>query len=254
MPCPLDRVDPVRLAEKAEEVRTSSDVVLPRLRLFNSTPCEDHADLEDPNPLCRKCGIKLRKHQRVGILWFWLKQKCLLADPVGTGKTAQVAGLFAILAQEGPELGHDAQGRFHGRAIVTCEPSAMRQWQRELRRMVPSLVTELAEGSRQQRADRYAAPWDVLIIGHHMLLRDKDLLIRLGITTLIVDDVDPLRHSSTKTAGAIKKVGIENMRCRRIILLNATPLQKKLMELYDTLSQLGLTGRGNILGDSRWSA
>ena len=118
--------------------------------------------------------------------------------------------------------------------------------------MVPSLVTELAEGNQQQRADRYAAPWDVLIIGHHMLLRDKDLLLRLGITTLVVDDVDPLRHSSTKTAGAIKKVGIENLRCRRIYLLNATPLQKKLKELYDTLSQLGLTGRGKILGEEKW--
>lgn len=214
------------------------------LRLFNSSPCEEHAHLEDPDPLCRRCGIKLRRHQRVGIMWLWLKRCALIADPVGSGKSAQVGGLFAVLAQTG-ELGGIPQ---RGRAIVICEPSAMRQWQRELRRMVPSLVCELAEGTRVQRSDRYASPWDVLIIGHQMVLRDVDLLLRLGVSTLIVDDVDPLRHSETKTAGAIKRLGCDNSSCDRIVLLNATPLQKRLLELYDTLSQIGATGRDGILG------
>lgn len=244
MPSPLDRVDPVKLAETAERIRVAHSAPLPELRLFNSTPCDDHAELQDPDPLCRKCGIKLRRHQRTAIMWLWLKKKGLIADPVGTGKTHIITGLFSVLAQVGPELGR----RSRGKAVVVCEPSAMRQWQREIRRAVPSLVTELAEGSRQQRADRYVRGWDVLIMGHHMLLRDAELIRRLGITILVVDDVDPLRHSETKTAGAIKKLGDENPTCERIILLNATPLQKKLMELYDTLSQLGMTGRNEILG------
>lgn len=217
---------------------------MPELRLFNSTPCDEHSSNTDPDPWCRECGVKLRRHQQVAIMWLWLKRKGLIADPVGTGKTHIITGLFSLIAQVGPELG----GTSRGKAIVVCEPSAMRQWQREIRRAVPSLITELGEGSRRERSDKYSSPWDVLIIGHHMLLRDVDLLLRLGITTLVIDDVDPLRHSETKTAGAIKKLGIENRTCQRVVLLNATPLQKRLLELYDTLSQLGATGRNEVLG------
>lgn len=210
------------------------------MRHFNSSPCEEHAgDGPDPNPYCRQCGIKLRRHQRVAIMWLWLVRKGLIADPVGSGKTHVVTGLFSILSETG-ELGRDRTSlTYNGRALVVCEPSAMRQWQRELRRAVPGLITEVSEGPQRQREDKYAQPWDVLIIGHHMTLRDYEVLCRLGITTLVVDDVDPLRHSETKTAGAIKKLGNDNPDCSRIVLLNATPLQKKLLELYDTLSQIG---------------
>lgn len=168
-------------------------------------------------------------------MWLWLVRKGLIADPVGSGKTHVVTGLLSILFETG-ELSRPRGG---GRALVVCEPSAMRQWQREIRRAVPDLVTELAEGTQRQRADKYVEPWDVLIVGHHMAMRDQYQLSELGITTLVVDDVDPLRHSATKTAGALKKLGIENTQCSRIVLLNATPLQKKLLELYDTLTQIG---------------
>lgn len=152
-----------------------------------------------------------------------------------THNTHVVTGLMALLSETG-ELGRPRGG---GRALVVCEPSAMRQWQREIRRAVPGLITELSEGTQTQRADKYAEPWDVLIIGHQMTLRDQFQLQHLGITTLILDDVDPLRHSETRTAGALKKLGIENNVCSRIVVLNATPLQKKLLELYDTLTQIG---------------
>lgn len=237
VPSLLDRVDPTALALAAENVRTAYNITdMPPMRHFNASPCEDHvSDGPDPNPFCQRCGISLRRHQRVAIMWLWLVRRGLIADPTGSGKTGCVAGLFSILSETG-ELGRPRGG---GRALVVCEPSAMRQWQRELRRMTPILISELAEGSQRQRADKYAEPWDVLIIGHHMLLRDAFPLSNLGITTLIVDDVDPLRHSETKTAHAIKQMGIQNNTCQRIVLLNATPLQKKLVELYDTLSQIG---------------
>lgn len=233
----LDRVDPIRLAEVAEQVRTSYNITnMPPMRHFNSDPCEEHAgDGPDPNPYCTRCGIKLRRHQRVAIMWLWLAKYGLIADPVGTGKTHVVTGLFSILSETG-ELSRPRGG---GRALVVCEPTAIRQWQREMRRAVPGLITERAEGSRRQREDKYSQPWDVLIIGHQMLLQDGFQLSNLGIHTIIVDDVDPIRHSETQTAGAIKRIGLDNDDCKRVVLLNATPLHKKLMELYDTLSQIG---------------
>lgn len=237
----IDRVDSVRLAEAAERIRTSHDVAnMPEMTWFNSAPCPEHAgDGPTPNPYCRHCGINLRRHQRVAIMWLWLVKRGLIADPVGSGKTHVVTGLFAVLAQTG-ELGKPSGAlRPGGRALVVCEPTATRQWQREIRRAVPGLITELAEGSRNQRADRYALPWDVLITGHQMCLQDHEQLRALGVTTLIVDDVDPLRHSETKTAYAVKRLGYDNPNNSRIVLLNATPLQKRLLELYDTLTHIG---------------
>ncbi|MFA7264840.1 MAG: DEAD/DEAH box helicase [Candidatus Nanopelagicales bacterium] len=237
MPSVLDRVNPAALAEAAEIVRNSYDIPgMPEMSLFNSSPCSEHApENPDPNPYCRACGIKLRRHQRVAVMWLWLVKRGLIADPVGSGKTHVITGLFALLFETG-ELSRPRGG---GRALVVCEPTAMRQWQREIRRAVPGLITELAEGSQRKRADRYAEPWDVLIIGHQMARQDYYQLQELGISTLVMDDVDPLRHSETKTAHALKKLGIENNSCDRIILLNATPLHKKLLELYDSLSQIG---------------
>lgn len=233
----LDRVDPIRLAEVAEQVRTSYNITsMPPMRHFNASPCDEHAgDGPDPNPYCIRCGIKLRRHQRVAIMWLWLSKYGLIADPVGSGKTHVVTGLFSILSETG-ELSRPRGG---GRALVVCEPTAILQWQREMRRAVPGLITERAEGSRRQREDKYAQPWDVLIIGHQMLLQDGFQLSNLGIHTIVLDDVDPIRHSDTQTAGAIKRIGLDNDDCKRIIMLNATPLHKRLMELYDTLSQIG---------------
>jgi SNF2 family DNA or RNA helicase len=168
-------------------------------------------------------------------MWLYLVRHGLIADPVGSGKTHVVTGLFSILSETG-ELGRSRGG---GRGLVICEPTAIRQWQREMRRAVPGLITEIAEGTLRKRQDKYAEPWDVLIIGHQMSLRDKVALGNLGFTTVVVDDVDPLRHSQTKTANAIMQLGYQNNECERIVLLNATPLQKKLMELYDTLTHIG---------------
>lgn len=212
---------------------------MPEMSHFNASPCQEHADEIEPNPYCRHCGINLRRHQRVAIMWLWLVGKGLIADPTGSGKTHVVTGLFSILLETG-ELGVPPGARSQaGRALVVCEPTATRQWQREIYRAVPGLITELAEGSQRQRSDRYALPWDVLITGHQMFLRDHHQLREMGVTTLIVDDVDALRHSTTKTAHAIKRMGWENSACDRIVLLNATPLQKKLPELYDTLTHIG---------------
>lgn len=222
-----------RWAAAAERVRTTHDIALPPLSYFNSEPCRDHH--EDPGyPVvgCRSCGFVLRRHQRVAALWLFLVRKGLLADQVGLGKTNSAAAALALAAEAG-ELDPSRGG---GRALVVCRPAALDQWRQELSRALPRLVTEIADGSRRARSERYAEPWQILLIGYHMLQRDVEVLERLNIRHLIVDDVDPIRHSETRTAWAVKRIALQ---CSRVMVLSGTPLQKRLEELYDLFTLFG---------------
>lgn len=224
--------DETRLAA-ADRVRTLTDFTLPDLEWFNTEPCERHASLDEgmrqlPSP-CRRCGVKFRAHQRVGIAWLYLRGKGLIADQVGLGKTAQAAGLIALIKQNG-ELD---DGR---RAIVVCRPAAIDQWKKELIRFLPGFDVADAAGTRGQRVKSYCSGWDILVTGYQMLLRDQEDLHHFELGALVIDDVDPLRHRSNQSAAAIKRLA---RRSPRVIELNATPLQKKLRELHSMLEPVG---------------
>ncbi len=215
----------------AERVRTAHDFTLPELHWFNAAPCPRHPSIEagaTANPPCRRCGIRLRRHQRIGVAWLYLRGRGLIADQVGLGKTAIAAGLLAALKQSG-EL--DTR-----RAVVIVRPSVLDQWVGELHRFLPKLVIAAATGTRRARVATYCAGWDVLVTGYQMFVRDAESYTHLDVGTVVVDDVDALRNPSTATAYAIKRVA---RRAERAVVLTATPLQKKLLELHSVLEPVG---------------
>lgn len=216
----------------ADRLRTQRDFILPELPWFNSRPCPAHTSLEHGQqqiPPCRRCGIRLRKHQRVGAAWLYLRGRGMIADQVGTGKTAQAAGLLAILKQVG-ELDD-------GRAVIIVRPTVLDQWLTELRRFLPRLDTVAAAGTRAQRIDIYCHRWDVLVVGFQMFVRDQEMITNnFPVTLLIADDIDALRNPANSTAYAIKRLARSS---RRSVVLTATPLQKKLHELHSVLEVVG---------------
>lgn len=221
--------------QAADQIRLMRDFNLPRLDYFNDTPCDVHPSLEDGQqtyPPCRACGIRFRKHQKVGIAWLFMRGSGLIADQVGTGKSAQAAGLIACCKQTGELDG--------ARAVVICRPAALDQWVDELRRFLPALHIVPAAGPMSLRAAQYGKPFDVLVIGHQMFLRDQDHLDTLagqtGLGVLVIDDVDELRSHTTQTAHAIKRVA---RRSPRVVVLTGTPLQKRLHELHSVCELIG---------------
>ncbi len=216
----------------ALKLRTLRDFTLPELQWFNSAPCGRHDTIDDGAaqiPPCRQCGVRLRKHQRVGVAWLWMRGRGLIADQVGTGKSAQAAGLLAALKQEG-ELS------WANRAVVVCRPAAMLQWQQELRRFLPSVDTVAVTGTLAQRIQRYVAPWEVLVTNNLILIRDLERLDPFPISLLVVDDIDPLRNHQTATSYSIKKLA---QRAERVAVLTATPLQKRLPEIHSVCEPIG---------------
>lgn len=217
----------------ADKIRTMPDFSLPELEWFNSSPCEKHATLDEglrqqPSP-CRRCGIRFRRHQRVGIAWLYMRGHGLIADQVGLGKTGQAAGLIALIKQNG-ELSDGS------RAVVVCRPAAIPQWCDELRRFLPRLVTIDNTGPRAKRVDKYVSAWDILVTGYQMLVRDHEHLDHFKLGAFVVDDVDPLRHKKNQSAAAIKRIARSSA---RVVILNGTPLQKKLREMHSMLEPIG---------------
>jgi SNF2 family DNA or RNA helicase len=210
----------------ADRIRTLKDFALPPLDFFNTAPCKAHTDLEVG---CRHCGIRFRKHQRVGIAWLYMRGKGLIADQVGSGKTPIAAGLLALCKQAGELEGGQ-------RAVVVVRPSALGQWADELHRFLPDIPTVTATGSRRQRIDKYLSPWDILVTGYQMLVNDLDLLTNFPAGLLLVDDVDALRNPANRTAYAIKRLARP---APRVAVFTATPLQKKLHELHSILEPIG---------------
>lgn len=217
----------------ADKIQTLRDFDLPDLTWFNHQPCDKHETLDAglrqlPSP-CRRCGIKFRRHQRVGIAWLYMRGHGLIADQVGLGKTGQAAGLLALIKQNG-EL---TDGR---RAVVVCRPAAIAQWVAELHRFLPRLRIIDNTGLRAKRIEKYVGRWDILVTGYQMLLRDHEHLDHFRLGAFIIDDVDSLRHRKNQSAAAIKRIARSSS---RVIILNGTPLQKKLLEMHSMLEPVG---------------
>ena len=228
-------LDPEVRAEKAELVRPASDARLPELAWFNSSPCARHAP--EFGLMCDECGIEPRPHQRVGILWLWLGGRGILADPVGSGKTCQAAGVLALCKQTG-ELGE------HNRAVIVCQAAAVLQWQRQLRRLLPDVAVSAVTGSmaRPRRVDSYLAPWEVMVISERTFAStrsrdgDVELLMQFPVGIIFADDIDALRAHKNQAARAVKALAA---RASRRYDINAEPLQKRVMELHSHLEMLG---------------
>lgn len=233
----------------AARVRVAPDFQLPKLDMWNYDPCREHKNgwveqfwdekrqedrhrtvYDRPKPGCRKCGIHFRQHQRVGIMWMYLKKRGLLADIMGSGKTSHAGGLIALLHQTG-------EIRDVGRVIVIPRAAALDQWESELLRMMPSLNLAVASAPRNKRMEIYSQPWDVLLISPQTFNNDHDILINnFDLSLVITDDIDALRNRETDTATNIKKAA---RRADRFFVMTGTPLQKRLGELWSTLEEVG---------------
>lgn len=222
----------------AERVRGLEDIQpFPALDWFNSQPCPAHGSL---NILCRRCGIRLRRHQRIGAAWMYLGLPGLLSDTMGSGKTAQVLAMLAMCKQNG-ELG------LHNRAVIVCKAAAVWDpWGGELRRLLPGIPAYVADGDKDQRLRGYMGSWEIAVVSDRtfagargrQVSREGDvaLLENFPVGILVYDDIDPLRNHTTQASAAINRLAAQ---CTRVHGAHGTPTQKRLRELWCMLQPVG---------------
>lgn len=211
-------------SEKAERVKSAPDVSIGELKYWNYTPCAVH---DEPQVDCqyKACGGDLFSYQRVGVSWLYIRKKGLLADLPGVGKTNQVLGLAALLKE---------RGELNDRMLCVVQTPSVLQWLSEANRWVPKLRSDAVYSgmNRQKRIERYIQNWDMMIIGSHMMLQDRDMLENLEVGTLVIDDVDALLNHETKTHSALVQLA---QNCDRVIVMNATAIQTKLEQVHAAL-------------------
>jgi SNF2 family DNA or RNA helicase len=225
----------------------------PALSCWNDRVCLAHRNASGPCllcgeqriphlcPLCDQCGVRLRSYQRTAAAWLFYAGRGLLADTVGLGKTAAVAAMLALCRESG-ELSTA------NRAVLLCKPAAIGQWARELARMIPSLRVITAPGSmtRAQRIAAYCGYWEVAVLSDRTLSpsggdkrrREGDIryLQQFTLGTVIYDDIDAMRKRTNRGAKAVRDLAAA---APRVIGVHGTPVQKKLIELYNFLEPLG---------------
>lgn len=230
----VNKLTEIKRQKVASRLRQLSDIDLPDLKYFNSSPCAQHENLD---PTCQQCGVIFRKHQRVGVAWLYTAQKGLLADSVGTGKTIQAAGTIAAI-KESQELSDGAK------ILVVCRPSAVPQWEMQLNRLLKNTKVIVGEGPKKKRVEKYLdSDWEVSVLNPIILQNDlQSLDMAFDFEAVFVDDIDALRNGDTATSYAINRISRNSP---HIYILTGTPLQKRLNDLYNVLQPLNVR---NILG------
>ena len=144
------------------------------------------------------------------------------ASVTGAGKTLVALGLIALLKE---------RGELTSRALIVCQTPAVMQWVEEANRWLKGVRVESVYGGmdRAERVQRYMGNFDVLIVGFHMALRDKKILVGLEPGLVISDDVDPLLNHQNKTHDLIT---VLSQRAERSVVFNATAVQTNLLQLH----------------------
>ncbi len=161
----------------------------------------------------------LRPYQVDGHAWLarlaaWGAGACL-ADDMGLGKTVQAIALLIERSKAGP-------------ALVLAPTSVTLNWVDELKKFAPTL-RPIVYGEADDRAACIAslAKRDVLIVSYGLLVRDAESLAAKTFGTLVIDEAQALKNSTTRRAKAARTLDADFR-----VALSGTPLENHLGELW----------------------
>ncbi|MDN8590742.1 DEAD/DEAH box helicase [Paenibacillus sp. 11B] len=221
-------------------------------------------DLRDPErmdfALPDALAPVLRDYQASGYQWLrtlaFYRFGGILADDMGLGKTLQSIAYIAAELKEKPQQHHsnldDANhivdgGNFgsnipdevkaglldqhtaHPPVLVVAPASLTYNWANEFARFAPHLRVMIAAGQKDERASMLAGmdDADVIVTSYPLLRRDLDTYLGRTFHTLILDEAQAIKNSSSQTAQAVKQI-----QAPRRFALTGTPVENSLDELW----------------------
>ena len=172
---------------------------------------------------------KLTGFQEEGLAFLLRTDRGLLADEMGLGKTVQA---LAMLAETGSYP-----------AIVIAPAHLLRNWENEIARFLTrpdgsALTVHVVKGLKP-----YPLPSADLYLMHYLLLRGwKEALPGLGFQSVILDEIQELRHSGTEkySAASLLAEGAQ-----RVVGLSGTPIYNRGAEIWNVVNILDY----HFLGD-----
>lgn len=169
---------------------------------------------------------ELRPYQRRGVAWIrFLTDNgfgALLADDMGLGKTIQTIAWILETRRMG-----DGE---RGPVLILAPLTLVANWRREFAKFAPSLSVYVHQGALRQLEygfRREAAKSDVVLTSISLLVRDYDMLRRVGWSAVVVDEAQAIKNPDTRVARAVCALGAP-----RRLALTGTPIENSVADLW----------------------
>lgn len=195
----------------------------------NMKTIED-SDYEVPEPLKNV----LRSYQKSGFLWLKTLRENgfggILADDMGLGKTLQVISL--LLSEQQDCCLKEKEPRS---SLIVCPASLVYNWQKEIKRFAPELITTVVTGLAEERARiiKKSRAGEILITSYDLLKRDADLYRDTVFAIQVIDEAQYIKNPGTQAAKAVKKITAAFK-----LALTGTPIENRLSELWSIFDYL----------------
>ncbi len=169
----------------------------------------------------RALRATLRPYQEQGLSWLKFIHEIgtggVLADDMGLGKTIQTIALLLLIKQETKSL----------RVLIVAPTSVVTNWVREIERFGRTLTTALWHGAARKEQTKDLGSTNVIITSYSLLRRDIDLLTKLKLDYVILDEAQAIKNPASATAQAAKE-----LQPSRRLALTGTPIENRLTEIW----------------------
>ncbi|MBA3751233.1 DEAD/DEAH box helicase [Candidatus Dependentiae bacterium] len=174
---------------------------------------------------------QLRPYQERGLSWLsFLKTNSFgacLADDMGLGKTIQVIALLLHEKKTTP---------FTVPHLLICPMSVLGNWQQELEKFAPSITVMIHHSAKRLSAESFkeeALKHDIVITTYSLSARDHEELLSITWKSLILDEAQNIKNSSSKQTQVIKTLQAQSK-----LALTGTPIENRLGELWSLMDFL----------------
>lgn len=194
-------------------------------RLTKSIANADNNPIAQYTPAALRPAVDLREHQTKFVNMANKVERMLLADKMGLGKTISALGTLAEPSSRP--------------AIVVCPPHLCLQWEREIKRVYPTMTTHIIHGFKT-----YDLPSvDVVVTSYNRLAPWQDVLMQRSFATSIFDEVHDLRKTGTGKREYAKILSEKSGRC---FGLSGTPIFNYGIELWSVLDVIRPGSLGHV--------
>lgn len=187
----------------------------------------------------------LRDEQTIGVAFMYFAKAALLGDDVGLGKTVQVAGLLNILqAAKNQKYGKYVPLNY----LFLTESTSVMEIRRKLLRFTGRynyLLVDGTQGSVHRYISRLAKPdfnWDLgyAAVGTHSLLHSTEFMSFCATHTfdIVIYDESSSARNATGSSSMYRNLQLLLSKCDYKVLLNATPVEVALRDLYNQFKLL----------------
>lgn len=168
-------------------------------------------------------GLRLYPFQRDGVAWLLTRERALLGDEMGLGKSVQAICALRLLIAKG-----DVQ-----RALVLCPKSLCFDWFDKFRQWAPDVPRILVMGKRRSRLGAWTCPAPVLVAGYDTWRLDHKYVPPETFDLVILDEIQRIKNPE-----AALSLAVSRLQAPRRWGLSGTPLENRLSELHAIVSFL----------------